>query len=117
MDGFADAGVVDAALASADHLIDGYLAGRYTLPLTDIPPLLTDIAGAIARYRLWKDRASDQVRIDYEDAVATLRRIASGEVQLPVDPGAVAPSSLVSASPGSRVAVFTSDTFARMPEL
>ena len=46
--GAVDEAVVTRALAEADAMIDGYLAGRYALPLTSTPPLLTDIAQAIA---------------------------------------------------------------------
>ena len=50
--GAVDAGVVDGAIADTDAVIDGYLAGRYKLPLATTPPLLADLAAAIAIYKL-----------------------------------------------------------------
>jgi phage gp36-like protein len=76
--------VIAAALADADVEIDGYLAAAYTLPLTSTPALVVLIACDIARYRLWKDQAGEHVRQRYEDAVAMLRRIASGDIKLTI---------------------------------
>jgi phage gp36-like protein len=79
-----DAGVVDRALADTDALIDGYLKGRYRLPLASTPPVLRDLAQPIAVYKLHRHTASDKVRDDYRDAVRTLEKIARGEVRLDV---------------------------------
>lgn len=106
--------VIAAALASADHLIDGYVAAQYTLPLAGIPALLTELACDIARYRLWKDRASEQVRQGYEDAIDTLRRIAAGTVRLPVAGGGSAESTGSIAVAG-RSRVFTDALLGEMP--
>ena len=93
IDGDADTGVVEAALADADTEIDGYLAAQYSLPLTSVPALVTRLACDIARYRLWADAASEHVRQGYEDAVDLLKRIAAGTVRLSLPTtGAVAPS-------------------------
>jgi phage gp36-like protein len=79
-----DAGVVARALADADAAIDGYLAGRYALPLSATPDLVRDLALAIAVYKLHRDTASDKIRKDYEDALATLRQISAGVIRLNV---------------------------------
>lgn len=73
-----DADVVAQAIADAAARIDGYLAARYALPLAVVPPALALVAADIARYLLWGDRASEQVRKRYDDAVATLRAVAAG---------------------------------------
>lgn len=87
-DGEEDEGVVDQALADADAEIDGYLAKRYTLPLPDVPPLLTRLAVDLAVYHLCNSDTlvTEQRRQRYEDAVALLRRLSSGEVTLGQDP-------------------------------
>ena len=80
-----DVDVIDRALADADALIDGFLKGRYLLPLSSTPPLVVDLALAIAVYKLHRNVASDKVRRDYEDAMKVLRDIAAGTVRLDVD--------------------------------
>jgi len=80
--GMPDAATALRALADADAEIDGYLAARYRLPLPTVPPLLSRIACDIARYRLWEDRASEEVRTRYEDARRLLESLAKGVVTL-----------------------------------
>lgn len=87
-----DAAVVARALTDADALIDGYLKGRYLLPLTSTPPLLRDLALAIAVYKLHRQSASEKIRADYDDAVRVLGQIGSGQVRLDIA-GAEPPSS------------------------
>lgn len=80
--GAVDATVLNRALADADAEIDGYLAARYALPLPTVPAMLARIACDIARYRLWEDLASDEVRRRYEDARRLLEAISRGTVSL-----------------------------------
>ena len=100
--GVVDVGVIEAALADADTEIDGYLAVQYGLPLASIPDLVRHLACGIARYRLWSDRASEQVRTGYTDAIDTLSRLSRGKMRL-----VIAGSPAVSGSEG--VAVQTAD--------
>ncbi|MBL8260931.1 MAG: DUF1320 domain-containing protein [Xanthomonadaceae bacterium] len=95
--GAIDADVVASKLADADAEIDGYLAGRYTLPLTNVPEALRRIACDLARYHLYDDRATEQVQKRYDDAVRFLVMVSKGHVQLGVDTGGAAPA--VSAGP------------------
>lgn len=78
-----DAGVVAAALASADALIDGHLQA-YALPLIAVPPLLSDLACAIAIWRLHTGMPGDKVKADYDDARRTLDQIGRGVVRLQI---------------------------------
>lgn len=82
--GLVDAAVVARAIADADALIDGFLAGRYALPLAATPALVADLGAAIAVYRLHREVASDKVTADYRDALKTLGAIAAGSVRLDV---------------------------------
>lgn len=77
-------GVVDRALADADATIDGYLKGRYQLPLTVTPPLLADLAQVVTVYKLHRNAVSEKIRQDYEDAMRSLREIANGAIRLDV---------------------------------
>ncbi len=80
--GAVDATVLNRALSDADAEIDGYLATRYRLPLPTVPAVLARIACDIARYRLWEELASDEVRRRYEDARRLLEALSRGTVSL-----------------------------------
>lgn len=97
-----DASVVNAALADADALIEGYLAARYALPVAPVPALLTRLAGDIARYLLHGTSAREKVREAYEDALRVLRDLADGRATLAG--AAAAPASQTPAAPGGRPA-------------
>lgn len=82
--GAIDAAVVAKALTDTDAQIDGYLLGRYLLPLASTPDLIVDLAQAIAIYKLHRDSVADKIRDDYTDALKTLREISSGTIRLNV---------------------------------
>lgn len=108
----ADDDVVAEALADATEEIDGYLANIYTLPLATVPGLIVRLACDVARYRLWKDAASEYVRWGYEDAISTLGRIASGKMRLPIAVSAAPPSVVVVKA---RTAAFTGELWGKTP--
>lgn len=83
-DGIVDAAVVDAALADASELIDGFLAGRYALPLASVPGLVKGWCCDIARKRLHKDSPPEEVAKNYEDAMRQLRDVAVGRLTLQI---------------------------------
>jgi phage gp36-like protein len=89
--GTIDAAVVTRALEDADAMIDGYLKARYALPLPATPPLLRDLAQAIAIYKMHRDSAADKIRNDYTDALKTLALISGGTIRL--DLAGVEPAS------------------------
>lgn len=75
---------VERALADTDAVIDGYLAGRYVLPLATVPPLLVPIAQAIAIYKLHVYQPEQKIADEYRDALADLLKISRGDIKLPV---------------------------------
>lgn len=81
-DGVIDAGVIDRALADADAEINGYLGSRYQLPLAEVPQIVNVYACDIARFRLYHDLATEEVRKRYEDALKFLRMVAEGKVKI-----------------------------------
>lgn len=81
--------VLEKALGDAAGIVDGYLAKRYTLPLTSLPAAVTTSAQAIAYYLLWP-HAPEEVRNRYRDAIKQLQDIAAGTIQL--DAEGVAPA-------------------------
>lgn len=109
--GAIDTAVVAAKLADADAEVDGYLAGRYTLPLEPVPRVLVRVACDIARYHLYDDRATEQVTTRYRDAVRLLEQIAKGTVNFgPGDDGSTTPASSGMPQVSSRPPVFDQTT-------
>lgn len=94
--GMVDVGVVDEAILGAEAEIDGYVGGRYPLPLAAVPPLLTRLAKDLTVWNLYGRRklADESVGERYKAAVKLLERIASGQVKLPL-PDAAAPAAEV----------------------
>jgi len=79
-----DGTVLATALDAARAEIDAHIGRAYTLPLATVPPILTSIACAIARWRLHTDQEDGKFRTDYEDGVRILQRIAEGKMVLDV---------------------------------
>jgi phage gp36-like protein len=79
-----DTAVINRALADADALIDGYLQGRYVLPLVATPPLLTDIALAVTIWKLHTFKPDEKIEADYRSAEKQLAQIAAGTIRLSV---------------------------------
>lgn len=90
-----DPAVVARVLDDASAIIDGYLAGRYVLPLDTVPALLVSLCGDLARYALYADAAPDIVRDRQKDAISRLKDIAAGTIKLDLTTPAVANSGLV----------------------
>jgi len=81
------AGIVDIdkcniVLDDASALIDGYLAGRYPLPLAHVPTALVPICCDIARQRLYGDQCPEQIAKRYDAALAFLKSVGKGELAL-----------------------------------
>lgn len=79
-----DTAIVDAALAGADALIDGYLQGIYALPLSPVPALISDLATVITIWRLHIGIPGEKIAKDYEDALKRLAQISAGTIKLGV---------------------------------
>jgi len=84
--------VIAAALEDADARVNSYIAVVYTVPLSPVPATLTRIAGDIARYFLYDDRATDQVTERFNAAIAFLKDVAAGRASLGVDTAGAAPA-------------------------
>ncbi len=112
--------VLAQALADASAEIDGYLEGRFTLPLGDAPAVLTRLTCDIAMYRMQALRPLHdlaEARRRYEDALAMLVRVADGTLTLGLaqdnqEPGAAAGAVLTDAG-GDRSGVLPQRVFSR----
>ncbi|MBN26263.1 MAG: hypothetical protein CL578_14575 [Alteromonadaceae bacterium] len=80
--GLIDEQVVNAAITDASSVIDGYLGGRYPLPLAVVPSVLTRICANIARYNLYDNQVTDVVKRNYEDALKFLTAVGKGDIRL-----------------------------------
>jgi len=80
-----DTAAVTEAIEEAAGLMDEYIGARYTLPLASVSvkraAWLRRVNMEIARFLLWRDRASEEVRKRYEDHRRYLRDLANGTVQ------------------------------------
>jgi phage gp36-like protein len=98
--GQVDRATVTAALGDADAAIEGYLAGRYAVPVSPIPALLRRMACDIARFFLYGNAAPEPVRQAYEDALRVLKDLADGRAVL-VGAVPAALGAVPAASPGT----------------
>ena len=75
---------IQDAIQDATEEINGYIGGRYALPLPNVPSNLERMACDIARYRLYFQQPTDEVRQRYEDAIAFLKRVADNKAHLQI---------------------------------
>lgn len=84
-----DWAMVDRAIAYACELADGYLMGRYALPLSPVPTMLRLWCTDLARYWLHKRRFNGgelpkELQLAYDDAVKLLKEVQAGKLHLGV---------------------------------
>jgi phage gp36-like protein len=109
---------VEGHIARADSIIDGYIAQRYSLPLGTTPAIIETVSTELAAYYVGRAmHARDtQTRNDWIDdfrnnAIATLKMIAAGELLLISSAGAViaASESMVHSNNSDYTPVFDVD--------
>lgn len=79
---------VQDAIQDATEEINGYIGGRYALPLPNVPSNLERMACDIARYRLYFQQPTEEVRQRYEDAVSFLKLVANNKAHLQIQDAA-----------------------------
>lgn len=72
-----------AVAADADAIVDGYLAARYTVPITTAPALIRGIAADLTRYELYDDAPPKEVTERRKLAIGLLEQLRDGEITLP----------------------------------
>ncbi len=87
--GTVDTTRITDAIAYVDNIIDGYLRGRYDLPLESAPDELKYLAVDFVVYRLYSRRmyteVPDGVLKKYYDVVKTLQDIQKGAFNLGIE--------------------------------
>lgn len=78
--------VAHEAILYSSTLIDGYLRGRYTLPLNTHFPILRILAIDLSIHRLYSRRMRNEmpevIETAYKNAISTLRDIQKGIITL-----------------------------------
>jgi phage gp36-like protein len=78
--------VAQEAILYSSTLIDGYLRGRYSLPLNSRFPLLRIVAIDLSIHRLYSRRMRNEmpevIEDNYRNAISTLRDIQKGIITL-----------------------------------
>ena len=108
----------------ASQIADGYICAYYTVPLEGAPQNLKIYVCDIARYLLWKSRASEEVRQRYEDAISYLKLVASGKAKLLVKNEITEEVKVATKSPSTAPigttytgGVFGDDVLGKMPTM
>lgn len=87
--------VIEEAVRQAEELVDGYLRGRYVLPLDPVPTVLRDAVVYLARQWLYQRRPEgavpDAVKDSRKDTIKLLETIRDGMVTLGMPSGHAAP--------------------------
>lgn len=115
---------VEAAIADAGSIIDGWIGAKYSIPLEYPPDNIRIFVCDIARYLLWKSKASEEVRRRYEDAMSYLKGVSKGTNVLllknpiteEVKPAAKSPSTMPIGTT-YRGGVFSDDVLNQMPSI
>lgn len=115
---------VEASIADAGSIIDGWIGAKYAIPLEYPPENIKIFVCDIARYLLWKSKASEEVRRRYEDAMSYLKGVSKGTnvllVKNPiteeVKPAAKSPSTMPIGTT-YRGGVFSDDVLNQMPSI
>lgn len=101
--------VLAIALSDSSSQMDGYLLGRYTLPLASIPDNLVRICCDIARYRLVsmsEVTTTDEIIERYKLSLKELEQIASGKISLGIasnETQAEDSVGVIFSNPGNRI--------------
>jgi phage gp36-like protein len=87
--------VIEDGVRQAEELVDGYLRGRYNLPLDPVPTVLRDAVVYLARHWLYQRRPEgalpDAVKDSRKDTINLLVSIRDGVVTLGMPSGQAAP--------------------------
>jgi phage gp36-like protein len=93
-----NAAIVAQAISQAESLINGYIGGRYQLPLVTIPELVKTFALDIVVYKIYLRRKKkaplEGVKAAYDDAMKQLRDVQSGKLFLGVDQAGTAAAAV-----------------------
>lgn len=80
---------IEDAISYVESIIDGYLRGRYSVPLTTVPDAIKYLAVDFVVYRLYSRRvnteAPDNVLKKFYDVIKTLQDMQKGAFSLGIE--------------------------------
>lgn len=123
MSNLAEGSDVIQALRDATEEAQSYVSVRYAPPLPNIPAPLVFATCDIARFRLYKDRATEEVKYRYERTIKWLERMADGKAVLTFNPALTPEEVEVVEKPVTPVGaaatqgVFGDDALSLMPDI
>jgi phage gp36-like protein len=96
-DGLPDTASLERHLSIASRQMDGYVLGRYALPLATPPEHFIKICVDIALYNSVPTQGvrTDEMRKRYDDAVKYMEMIAKNQVKLETSPDTTSPNQTV----------------------
>jgi len=97
---------VTRAIIDASGFIESYLSSRYTLPLSEIPPILNKIACDLVHYGLY-DSPTDDVNKRFDGATKFLRDVSTGKAGLGINTSGSKPQTNNSATMQHSGSVFS----------
>lgn len=82
----ASAEVNSMFVADAESFVDAYIGSRYAVPVTPVPPLITQITSDLAIFNMLAEKqvkVPDHVQARYDRQVAILEQLRDGTMVLP----------------------------------
>lgn len=104
--------VVQLAQQDAFDTINGYVNGRYDVPLATPPNAVLLAECDLARYFLYDDNTTEVVKQRYEAAISYLKSIRDGKVSIGPTGATQAPSPTGSVTVAPGTPTFNNDTLA-----
>jgi len=84
-----DLAIADEAVIYSETMIDGYLRGRYVLPLSATPAVIKILAVDLSIYRLYSRRfqtdTPDAISEKYKNCIKILEQIQKGIISLGIE--------------------------------
>lgn len=84
----ASAQVNSMFIADAESFVDAFIGSRYAIPVTPVPPLITQITADLAIFNMLAEKqvtVPDHVQARYDRQLNVLEQIRDGKMVLPPD--------------------------------
>lgn len=84
-----DNSVIETVIKSQSEMVDGYLRGRYDVPLPEAPTMIKDITLDLVKYALYKRRPESKmpetIESDRKFAIKQLEDIRDSKIHLGIE--------------------------------